>query len=211
MPAPIVTSQPQRSAIRSAWLISLVSVLWTAIAGATGIAIGLADGSGILVVFSAVGIVDAVGSAALVYHFGHALRHAKISEGLERTAHGIVTIGLIVVGLAAMGANAFRLVTGLGSHSSGVAAGLAAASLAVLIILSLRKRAVARIVMSGALLTDAHLSAVGALLAAMALIGIVVTQAFGWWWVDAAAAMAIGCIALVLGIVSRPRNSDDTP
>lgn len=200
------TKPPERAHVRSAWLVSLLSVIWTGIAGSLGVGLGFASGSGVLIAFSAVGIVDAVGSAALVHHFRHALRHDAISDDLERIAHHIVTVGLILVGCAAVAGNVVRLIVGQESRPSIAATSLAAISLVVLTILSLRKRVAARLVRSPALNTDGHLSAIGALLATVTLIGTGAVQAFGWEWADASAAIVLGCAAVVLGILNRPTS-----
>ena len=86
-----------RNPVRSAWLVSLVSVVWTVIASSVAIALGITGNSAVLVAFGAIGFVDALGSVALVYHFRHALRHDELSERLESIAHRVVVIGLFVV------------------------------------------------------------------------------------------------------------------
>ena len=70
-----------------------------------------------------------------------------------------------------------------------------AASLGTLAVLALRKRWLARLLPSHALLADSHLSAVGAVLAAVTLAGVVATRGLGWWWADPAAAIGIAAVA----------------
>jgi divalent metal cation (Fe/Co/Zn/Cd) transporter len=65
----------------------------------------------------------------------------------------------------------------------------------------LRKRYVAVRLPSGALLADSRLSAIGALLAVVAVGGTAATQALGWWWADPVAALMIAIIAGWLGVV----------
>jgi divalent metal cation (Fe/Co/Zn/Cd) transporter len=91
------------------------------------------------------------------------------------------------------------------STTTGSTAGvvLAAFSLAALSLLSFRKRRVADRLPSHALRADSHLSAIGAVLAAVTLGGAVATSELGWWWADPAAALAIAVVAIGLGITMR--------
>jgi divalent metal cation (Fe/Co/Zn/Cd) transporter len=178
--------------------ISEISVAWTVAASIAAIVIGVIDGSGSLVVFGAIGFVDAIGSVALVHHFRHGMRHEELSDRFEQRAHRIVRIGLFVVGVAALITNAVRLLAGSGSEASAAAAVLAAASFVVLAILSRTKVRIAARVGSAALRADGHLSGVGAGQAAVVLGGLVVTAAFGWEWADAVTAIIVGCVAIRL-------------
>jgi divalent metal cation (Fe/Co/Zn/Cd) transporter len=73
---------------------------------------------------------------------------------------------------------------------------IAAASVAVLPPLSLAKRRTADHLGSRALHGDSVLTAMGAVLAAAALLGLAATRVLGWWWADSAVALGI---ALILG------------
>src|SRR6476661_2892629 len=132
-----------RDPVRSAWLVSLVSVVWTVIASSVAIALGITENSSVLVAFGAIGFVDALGSVALVYHFRHTLRHDESSERLENTAHRVVVIGLFVVGAGAVITGILRLLAGSTGGSSNAGTALAAISLMALIVLSARKQSLA--------------------------------------------------------------------
>jgi len=86
--------------VRSAWHVSVQSVVWTIASGSGAVAVGLGGGSVALVAFGAIGFVDGVGSAALAYHFRRGLRNEELSHRLERVVHRIVLLGLLLVGLA---------------------------------------------------------------------------------------------------------------
>jgi len=196
-PHPSRTSAVLPSDIRSAWAVSVVSLVWTTLSAIGGVALGVASGSVVLVAFGAIGVLDALGSAALAYHFRHALRRAQLSDDLERLAHRVVMFGLLAVGSGAVGGGALRLLSGAAGHSSAAGMALAAISLLVLAALSGRKQTVARRVSSPALLGDGHLSAVGAAQAAVTLAGSL-TARVGWHWADPAAAMAVGVVAVTV-------------
>jgi divalent metal cation (Fe/Co/Zn/Cd) transporter len=152
----------------------------------------------VLIAFGGVAFLDAVGSAALAYHFRHVLRKEAWSEHLERLAHRTVTLGLLVVGAAAVVAGAVRLSTSGAAPSSPFGTALAGVSVAVLIVLSRSKHVLARRVPSRALRSDGQLSAVGAAQATVTVLGTF-TAAVGWHWADPAAAAVIGAATIMVG------------
>jgi hypothetical protein len=192
-------ARPARGDIRGAWLVSVHSVTWTFITGCAAIAVGVNNASALLVAFGSVGFIDAVGSAALAYHFRHGLRHDELVDHLEHAAHFIVVVGLVTVGLGAMALGGIRLVNDHGSGSSTVGIALASASLLILVALARRKLRLAERVASGALRADGYLSIVGATQAAVTLAGVL-TAAMGWRWADPAAAMTVGAVAVFIGL-----------
>ena len=188
--------------VHSAFVVSLVSVVWTLAAGGLAIALGVISHSAVLVAFGAIGFVDAAGSVALAYHFHHAIKHDALAEHLEQLAHRVVVTGLFVVGLGAVVVGVARLVGGAHADDSFAGTLLAAVSLVVLAVLSARKQWIAARVGSRALLADARLSAVGAAQAAVALFGTA-ARGFGWSSADAIAATIVGLLAMTTAIVTR--------
>ena len=131
-------------AIRSARVVSEISVVWTVCTSTLAIALGIAAGSIVLIAFGAVGYVDAIGSVALVHHFRHGLANDALDDRFERRAHRIVTIGLIAVGTATIITSVARLIQGGSPESSWAGAVTAGASLIVLTVLSRRKQVLGR-------------------------------------------------------------------
>src|SRR4051812_12786948 len=188
--------QPQL--LRDGIRVSVASIVWTVITSAVAIAIGVATSSLVLVAFGLTGVFDAAGSATLVVHFRHGLRHQAISDRYERVALRAVTTGLLVVGVATGAESVHRLVVGTESHAGAAGVVLASASAIVLAALAYRKRGVAERIPSRALLADSWLSATGCLLAIVTVGGTVLTARAGWWWADAVAAAAVAAVAIVL-------------
>jgi divalent metal cation (Fe/Co/Zn/Cd) transporter len=185
---------------RSAYRVSLASVVFSFITSTLAIAIGLGS-SVVLVAFGAVGFVDAFGSVALTYHFRHALHHEAISERFEQLAHRAVRIGLAVVGIATVAVSIVRLVTGDSSAPPAGGGVLAAVSLVVLAVLSSQKRRLGREIGSKALLADGRVSGIGGVQAGIALAGLVASRAFDAGWADAAAALVVGAAAVLVAVV----------
>jgi divalent metal cation (Fe/Co/Zn/Cd) transporter len=190
------------SHVAAARRVSEVSIAWTLIASTASIAVGVASGSSALVAFGCVGYVDLAGSVALVHHFRHALRTDALSDRFERRAHRIVTFGLLVVGVAAIGVSAVRLATGRHPSTSNAGIGVAAASLVVLGVLAVLKVRIASRVPSAALRSDGFLSGVGAAQATVVLLGAEAASALAWDWADSVAAIVVGAIAIGIAVAT---------
>ena len=120
-----------------------MSIGWALSSSAVAVIVGLAAHSLVLVAFGLTGILDAAGSATLVVHFRHALRHDAISERHERRALRVITAGLLIVGrLTAVGSTR-RLVNRSASQAAPAGVALAAVSLVGLALLSRRKLRIA--------------------------------------------------------------------
>ena len=189
-----------RAHVKAALRVSMLSMVWTLVSSVFAVIIGIRSRTSVLVAFGAVGVVDAIGSASLSYHFLRGLRHEQLSDRLENLSHRIVLIGLLVVGSAAVLGGATRLLLNSARGSSDAGVVLAGVSFVVLFVLSSRKFHVARCISSAALRSDGQLSAVGAVLAAITLVGTVIERWLGWSWADAAATIALGMVAMWLAI-----------
>lgn len=154
-----------------------------------------------LAVFGSIGLLDAVGSGALMLHFRHAIRLETISQRHERLTLAIVTVGMAAVGLATIADSAYRLDAHVMSRPHVPGMVLAAASVVVLGILAIGKRRIARRIPSPALHADGWVSAVGALLACVTLLGTTLDEAFDWWWIDPVSAIAVAFGAVALSIL----------
>jgi divalent metal cation (Fe/Co/Zn/Cd) transporter len=196
-----------RRHVIAALRVSMFSMAWTLVSSVIAVIIGIRSRTSVLVAFGAVGVVDAIGSATLTYHFLHALRHDQLSERLENLSHRIVLIGLLVVGSGAVIGGVFKLLLQNSRGSSDAGVVLAGVSLVVLLILSVRKLHVARRIESEALRSDGHLSGVGAVLAAVTLMGTVLERWLGWNWADAVATIVLGAVAVWLAATTWVEHS----
>ncbi|MDQ1397187.1 MAG: hypothetical protein QOG64_2446 [Acidimicrobiaceae bacterium] len=193
------TTEPEH--LRAGVRISAVSIAWTGASSVAALALGLSARSLVLLAFGLTGLLDAAGSATLVAHFRHALRHESFSERHERRALRVVTAGLLVIGVLTAVESTRRLIGREPAASIPAGVALAAVSVVVLAVLSVRKRGIARRIPSRALLADGWLSATGCLLAAVTVTGTGLASAFHWWWADPLAALAVACVAVAIAVV----------
>jgi divalent metal cation (Fe/Co/Zn/Cd) transporter len=155
--------------------------------------------------FGCTGLLDAAGSLALVVHFRHAVRHEAFSERHERVAFLVVNAGLVVVALSTAASSVGRLVSRRHGHESTVGIAVACVSVVVLTLLSRRKIGLGRTIPSQALVADGLLSATGAVLAVVTVLGTALA-AQGWWWADPGAALAVAAGALTVAVVLAQRG-----
>jgi hypothetical protein len=197
-------SRPDAGAdpVRASFRVSLLSASWSLVASALAVAVGLVDGSSVLVVLGAIGFMDGAASAILAEHFLHGLRHEQLSEHRERVAHLAVVFGLGAVGLGTVLVSAWRLFSDQRGDASAASIAVAAASLVVLIALATVKRSLASRVGSPALLGDSRLSGIGAVQAGVAVAGALMTAELGWHWADASAALVVGIAAFAVGVTT---------
>jgi divalent metal cation (Fe/Co/Zn/Cd) transporter len=188
--------------VRAGLVASFVSICWTACASAATITLGLISGSVVLVAFGGVGVFDAAGSAALVMHFRHALRHQSISRDRERFTQRIVVAGLLIVGVATTAASGVRLAERAHTHEPVGGIVVSAVSIAGLGFLADRKRRIARQIPSSALMADSWLSLAGCVTALFAVVGTALNATFGWWWIDPIAALCIALGAIAVALVN---------
>jgi len=185
--------------------VSVLSIAWTIAASGTEVVLGITNHVLTLVVFGAAGLLDAAGSAALVAHFRHAIRHEAFSDRHEQIAARVIGTGLVGLGVITATQSIRKLTAASQSspHQSAIGIAIAALSIAVLPMFAATKWRVGRRVGSDALVADGSLSASGAILAALALAGAALGtgNGNGRWWVDPTAALVIAVIVSIYGVI----------
>jgi divalent metal cation (Fe/Co/Zn/Cd) transporter len=186
--------------LRSGLRVSIFAAVWTLVASGVGIWIGVTLGSLSLIAFGGVGLLDAAGSITLIVHFRLARSGAESADHLERVAFRVIMAGLLAVAGSTAVVSVLHLLDHDRSEQSLAGALVASASVVVLTLLALRKRWVALRIPSRSLRADGQLSAIGAVLAAVALFGTSANDVFGWWWADSIAALGVATVAAFLGV-----------
>jgi divalent metal cation (Fe/Co/Zn/Cd) transporter len=183
-----------RLLVSALWL-SGISVAWGVLAGTASVTVGLIDGSLGVVGLGLNVLADVTGSIVLLWRFRAELHHAARGAHAEARASVVIAAALGVVSVV-LTVSAVRALA-IGSHPGHSPAGIVVAGLASLVLapLAREKRRVAARLDSSALRGDSTLSAVGAAIGVLAIIGLLLDDAFGWWWADRVAALSVGVIA----------------
>jgi divalent metal cation (Fe/Co/Zn/Cd) transporter len=178
------------------WL-TWISVIWGTASGGLAVTVGLLDGSlGVLGLGLNV-LADVTGSAVLVWRFRAELRHSGRGETVEARAAVVVAAALGTVSLILAVSAVHELA--VGSHPGHSTLGIVTAVLAVAVLtpLAYSKRRVAAELGSRALRGDGALTGIGAAIGLLALTGLWLDDAFGWWWADRVAAIIVAGIAAI--------------
>jgi divalent metal cation (Fe/Co/Zn/Cd) transporter len=173
--------------------VSWASVGWGVVQGAGAVAEGIHTRSLALVGVGVALALDVTSSLVLIWRFHQEDGHL----GPEEFAGRVAKVALVVVGLGLIAGSIERLATSSGPSVGPLPLGLALAGLLILPFLARWKHRVAVGVASPALITDAKITAVGAAMSGVTLLGLAVTGLFGWWWADAVAALVIAALALL--------------
>jgi divalent metal cation (Fe/Co/Zn/Cd) transporter len=183
--------------LRRALELSAVSVGFSGVVGTVAVVAGLASGRLALLGFGFDSAVDSIGSIVLLWRFTIETTHPHRAERAEALAERVISAVLFLLA-AYLAFNAVTaLATGARPEASTVGMLISIVSLGVLPPLALAKRRVAVALDSGALRGDSSLTGLAAILAAISLLGFVLTEALG-----IAGADAVGGL-IVAGIMAR--------
>ncbi len=182
--------------VRQALRLSALSIAWSGLAGSIAIYVALVSGSLSLLGFGADAVIDSVASGALVWRFRVESRQPDRAARVETLAERAVGLALIALALYLAFGSLRALAAQAHPEASVAGVALLLASTAVLPPLAIAKYRVAARLGSGALRADSILTAVAALLAVISLAAFAISDAFGLWWADAAAAAVVAPIVL---------------
>lgn len=189
-----------RRGVWSAW----ATVGWNIIEGVIAIRAGAVASSVALIGFGIDSFVETVSGAVVGWRLhaeltGHA-DHQR-AEQMERRAGKIA--GALLLGLSAyIIIDAGRRLLGYGTEAleSTVGIVLTAISLVIMPFLGWAKLRLATALRSGALRADAYETIACSWLSLTTFVGLILNAAFGWWWADPLAALAIVPLAIREGL-----------
>jgi divalent metal cation (Fe/Co/Zn/Cd) transporter len=186
---------PRSRLLERALLLVTFSVGWGALSGGFALAVGLIDGS-LAVLGVGLGVLaDLSGSAVLIWRFRAERRHPIDAGAAEARAGTVVAVALCVTSIVLLAGSVRALVVGSRPGTSVLALIGPGVTLAVLVPLAVAKRRVGAALGSPALEGDATLSAIGAAMSLLAIVGLLCFRVLGWWWADRAAALVVAAVA----------------
>ncbi len=186
--------------LRQAVAVSSMSVAWSLTSGIVAIVVGSAAGTLSLLAYGLDAIVDATASVMILLDL-----RVEIVGGdppAHRRAEKAVGIALLVIGTGVTAEAAHSLLNEKPSSHTTVGIVVAVASTLLLPPLAIAKVRIAKRLRSPALQGDGFLTAGGASLAAVTLVGMHLERRYGWWWADPIAALIISMFLLVVGVLT---------
>lgn len=177
----------RRTALRLVW----AGELWNVLEAAVALWSGIEASSAALIAFGLDSVVELFAGGVLIWHLSREWKAAE-NEAAERRAHRLLGItfflltGYITIQSTATLAGWLRR-----PEESLVGIVLVVASAAVMTVLYVRKREIARRLRSPALRAEAVETLVCDVQDLTVLVGLGLNAVAGWWWADPIAALAL--------------------
>jgi divalent metal cation (Fe/Co/Zn/Cd) transporter len=192
----------RRALLHRALVLSVLSIAISGLVGGLAVAIALSTGSLSLLGFGFDAAIDSVASVALVWRFRIEARQPDRAHRVETIAEAVVGSVLLVLAAYVAFNAAQALINNARPASTFAGTALLVGSVSILPFLAVAKSRVAKRLDSGALRADSLLTAISVVLAAISLVGLGLTAAFGLSWADAVGALAVAAILVREGITS---------
>jgi divalent metal cation (Fe/Co/Zn/Cd) transporter len=182
--------------VRRARLLALGGIVWHVAEFAVALAAGIAASSIALIGFGVDSLVESAAGAVVLWRF------ASGSDRAERRAQQLIAASFFLLA-AYVAAEAGRTLAGaVHPEPSPVGIALAAVTLVTMPLLAAAKRRVGRRLGSAATVQEGEQNQLCAYLSVALLAGLGANAAFGWWWADPVAALAIASLAVREGVDS---------
>ena len=173
--------------------LEYLTVAWNVVEGLFGVTAAVAAGSVALLGFGIDSFVESASGGVLIWRLvsERKARDPEAIEALDRRAHRLVAASLFLLAAYIAVDAAWTLWTRERPHPTVVGMLLTAASLGVMVWLAGAKRRAAIALGSRALEADSFQTTACWWLSLIALGGIGLNAAFGWWWADPVAALGM--------------------
>lgn len=176
--------------VRRGLALNWLTIGYNVVEAIVAIAAGLVARSVALVGFGLDSVIEVTASGAAQWRLRADLDPARRAR-VERTTHKIIGWSFLALAAYVVVDSANALVGREPPERSMVGLVLLALSAVVMPMLARAKRRVARAMTSRALESEATQTSLCAYLSVIALAGVALNAAFGWWWADPIAALAM--------------------
>ncbi|RDI53354.1 cation transporter [Nocardia mexicana] len=179
---------------RIRWFVA-ATISYNVLEAIVALAEGTRVSSAALIGFGLDSVIEVSSAAAVAWQFA-----GRDPEARERVALRIIAFSFFALA-AYVTVDAIRSLLGLGeARHSPLGIGLAAASLAVMPVLSWAQRRTGRELGSASAVADSKQTLLCTYLSAVLLVGLLLNWLFGWSWADPIAALVIAVIATKEGM-----------
>ncbi len=194
-PRPVLSEQRRRVLSRRIQLFVAATITYNVIEAIVALSEGARVSSTALVGFGLDSVIEVSSAAAVAWQFA-----GKDPESREKVALRIIAFSFFGLALYVT-ADAVASLLGVSEaqHSS-IGIALAAASLAIMPVLSWAQRRAGRELGSLSAVADSKQTLLCTYLSAVLLVGLLLNSLFGWSWADPIAALVIAVIALREGV-----------
>jgi divalent metal cation (Fe/Co/Zn/Cd) transporter len=178
-----------RGLVRRGIALEIVTLSWMTVEAGVAIAAGIAAGSVALMAFGIDSVIEFVAAFVVLRTFR--AEQAGRSDRSEKQALRVIGLTFFLLAVYIVADAAYTLIATNKPESSGAGIAISAGALIAMPVLAALKRRTGSALGSQMLLADAAESLFCAYLSATVLVGLLLNAAFGWWWADPVAALAV--------------------
>jgi divalent metal cation (Fe/Co/Zn/Cd) transporter len=205
-----VTAVARARALRQARRLNVLTIGWNVVEAVVALTAGVAAGSLSLVAFGLDSCVEVSAAMVLAWRLARE-RRAGCTLPDDRRATRLLALCFFALAGWVSAKAVLDLAGGDAPEVSEVGIAVTTLSLAVMPVLARAKRRLAPVLGSRAQEREASQTQLCAVLSGVVLGGLVLNAAFGWWWADPLAALAVAGLAAVEGVRSwRAESLADT-
>ncbi len=191
-PKPEAFESERGALIRVAFRLEWLTLAWMVVEAAVAVGAGIAAHSLLLFAFGIDSVIELASAGLLLWRLSVELRRGReFSEAAERTAGRVGGALLFALAAYVVAAAAFSLWQRQGAEFSLPGLAVAVVAIPIMYALARRKLHVADRLGSHALRADAVESIACGWLSLVVVAGLAAQLAFGAWWTDAVASLAI--------------------
>jgi divalent metal cation (Fe/Co/Zn/Cd) transporter len=183
-------SASRTALVKRGLALNWLTIAYNVVEAVVALGAGIVSGSVALVGFGLDSVIEVTASGAAQWRLRADLDAAR-REGVERTTLRIIGWSFLALAAYVTLDSANALLRREPPERSVVGLVLLALSAVVMPVLARAKRRVARAMSSRALEADAMQTSLCAYLSVIALGGVALNAALGWWWADPVAALAM--------------------
>jgi divalent metal cation (Fe/Co/Zn/Cd) transporter len=200
-------SSLRRGLVRRGIALEVFTLSWMTVEAAVAVAAGIAAGSVALMAFGIDSVIEFV--AALVVLQTFRAEQAGRTDRSEKEALRVIGLSFFLLAAYIIADAAYTLIAANKPESSVAGIAVSAAALVVMPLLGLLKRRTGSALGSQMLVADAAESLFCAYLSATVLVGLVLNVAFGSWWADPVAALAVVPLVIKEGLEALESDDND--
>ena len=179
-----------RGSTSLAVLLLWLTLSWNVVEGVIAVGAGIAASSVALIGFGLDSFIEVTAAVILLWRLWLSDEDER-TERRERAARQVVGATFVALSLYILAQTVYVLATGNEPESSSVGLVLAIVSLIIMAAIGLTKRWNALRMGSHALIAESSEMLICSYLSLALLVGLGTNAAFGWWWADIAAALAM--------------------
>lgn len=187
--------------------LEIFTLSWMTVEAAVAVAAGIAAGSVALMAFGIDSVIEFVAALMVLQTFR--AEQAGRTDRSEKEALRVIGVSFFLLAAYIIADAAYTLIAVNQPESSMAGIAVSAAALVVMPLLGLLKRRTGCALGSQLLLADAAESLFCAYLSATVLVGLVLNVAFGWWWADPVAALAVVPLVIKEGLEALGSDDND--